>query len=79
MKRNLWFWLYFIAAILLAIDFATRVIMTFMGYGPISTVRNISISADTKNKDLTQMVAATGVSPGTHTYSVNLELINERL
>ena len=79
MKRNLWFWLYFIAAILLAIYFATRVIMTFMGYGPISTVRNISISADTKNKDLTQMVAATGVSPGTHTYSVNLELINERL
>lgn len=79
MKRNLWFWLYFVAAILLAIYFATRVIMTFMGYGPISTVRNISISADTKNKDLTQMVAATGVSPGTHTYSVNLELINERL
>lgn len=79
MKRNLWFWLYFIAAILLAIYFATRIIMTFMGYGPISTVRNISISADTKNKDLTQMVAATGVSPGTHAYSVNLELINERL
>ncbi|MBQ6736649.1 MAG: cell division protein FtsQ/DivIB [Alphaproteobacteria bacterium] len=79
MKRNLWFWLYFIAAILLAIYFATRIIMTFMGYGPISTVRNISISADTKNKDLTQMVAATGVSPGTNAYSVNLELVNERL
>ena len=79
MKRNLWFWLYFIAAILLAIYFATRIIMTFMGYGPISTVRNISISADTKNKDLTTMVAAAGIAPGTHTYSVNLELINERL
>ena len=79
MKRNLWFWLYFIAAILLAIYFATRIIMTFMGYGPISTVRNISVSADTKNKDLTAMVAAAGIAPGTHTYSVNLELINERL
>lgn len=79
MKRNLWFWLYFIAAILLAIYFATRIIMTFMGYGPISTVRNISISADTNNKDLTPMVAATGIAPGTHAYSVNLELINERL
>jgi len=79
MKRNLWFWLYFIAAILLAIYFATRIIMTFMGYGPISTVRNISISADTKNKDLTAIVAATGVAPGTNAYSVNLELINERI
>lgn len=79
MKRNLWFWLYFIAAILLAIYFVTRIIMTFMGYGPISTVRNVSISADTNNKDLTQMVAATGISPGTHAYSVNLDLINERL
>ena len=79
MKRNLWFWLYFIAAILLAIYFATRIIMTFMGYGPISTVRSVSVSADTKNKDLTQMVAAAGISPGTHAYSVNLDLINARL
>ncbi len=79
MKRNLWFWLYFVAAILLAIYFATRIIMTFMGYGPTSTVRNISVSADLDGKDLTPMVAATGVSPGTHAYSVNLELINERL
>ena len=79
MKRNLWFWLYFIAAILLAIYFATRIIMTFMGYGPISTVRNISVSADSKYSDLTPMVAAVGVSPGTLAYSVNLELVNERL
>ena len=79
MKRNLWFWLYFVAAILLAIYFATRVIMTFMGYGSISTVHNISVSADTDNKDLTQMAAAAGISPGTHAYSVNLELINERI
>ena len=79
MRRNLWFWIYFIVAILMAIYIATRIIMTFMGYGPISTVRNISISADTNNKDLTPMIAATGISSGTHTYSVNLGLINERL
>lgn len=79
MKRNLWFWLYFIAAILLAIYFATRIIMTFMGYGPIAQVKNISISADTKNQDLTAIAAATGISPGTHTHSVNLELVNARL
>ncbi len=79
MKRNLWFWLYFIAAILLAIYFATRIIMTFMGYGPIAKVKNISISADTRNQDLTAIAAATGISPGTHTHSVNLELVNARL
>lgn len=79
MRRNLWFWLYFVAAILLAIYFATRIIMTFMGYGPIAKVKNISISADTRNQDLTAIAAATGISPGTHTHSVNLELVNARL
>ena len=79
MKRNLWFWLYFVAAIILAIYFSVRIIMTFMGYGTLSTVRNISVSADANNKDLTPMVAAVGIAPGTRSYSVNLELINERL
>ena len=79
MKRNLWFWLYFVAAILLAIYFSVRIIMTFMGYGPIATVRNISIYADADNKDLTPMIAAAGIAPGTHTYSINLELVHERL
>lgn len=79
MKRNLWFWLYFIAAIILAIYFSVRIIMTFMGYGALSTVRNISVSADANNKDLTPMVAAVGIAPGTRSYSVNLDLVNERL
>lgn len=79
MKRNLWFWLYFIAAIILAIYFSVRIIMTFMGYGSLSTVRNISVSADANNKDLTPMVAAVGIAPGTRSYSVNLDLVNERL
>ena len=79
MKRNLWFWLYFIAAILLAIYFSVRIIMTFMGYGPIATARNISISADADNKDLSPMVAAAGIAPGTHAYSINLNFVNERL
>lgn len=50
-----------------------------MGYGPIAKVKNISISADTRNQDLTAIAAATGISPGTHTHSVNLELVNARL
>ena len=79
MKRNVWFWLYFILAILLAIYFATRIIMTFMGYGPNSMVRNVSISVDTKNKDLTALASAIGVSAGTRTYSIDLDTINTRI
>lgn len=79
MKRNIWFWLYFIAAILLAIYFATRVVMTFMGYGPTAMVRNISISADTNDKDLTPIITAAGIAPGTHTHAIKLELVNARI
>lgn len=79
MKRNLWFWLYFIGAVLLAIYFATRIIMTFMGRAPISMVRNLSISADTNNKDLSAIVNAVGIAPGTRSYSVNLDLVNSRI
>lgn len=53
--------------------------MTFMGYGPIARVKTISISADTHNKDLTAIASAVGISPGTYTHSINLELVNERL
>ncbi|MBP5485095.1 MAG: cell division protein FtsQ/DivIB [Alphaproteobacteria bacterium] len=79
MKRNLWFWLYFIAAVLLAIYFAARIVMAFMGYGPTSMIRHISISADTTDKDLTTIVAAAGIAPGTHSHAMNLELVNARI
>ena len=79
MKRNIWFWLYFIVAILLAIYFATRIVMTFMGYGPTAMVRNISVSADTNDKDLTPIIAAAGIAPGTHTHAIKPELVNARI
>ena len=79
MKRNIWFWLYFIFAIILATYFSARIIMTFMGYGSIATVRTISMTADTKDKDLTPLHMALGISGGTNSYSVNLDTANERL
>jgi len=79
MKRNLWFWLYFIAAILLAIYFAARIVMAFMGYGPTAMVRHISVSSDTKDKDLTAIIAAAGIAPGTHSHAIKLELVNTRI
>ncbi len=79
MKRNLWFWLYFIAAILLSIYFATRIIMAYIGYGPTATIRHISISTDTKDKNLSSIENALGIIAGTHTYAKKLELLNDRL
>lgn len=79
MKRGILFWFYFVIAIILAIYFATRTIMTFMGHGSISMIRNVSVSADVHNKDLTGIITAAGISPGTNTYSANLDIINERL
>ena len=79
MKRNIYFWLYFIAAILLAIYFSARIVMSFMGYGPTAMVRHISVSADTNDKDLTPIIAAAGIAPSTHTYAINLGLVNARI
>ncbi len=79
MKRTLWFWLYFIAAILLAVYFATRVIMTFMGRSPVAMVRTLSVTADSDTGDLTSIVAAAGIAPGTRSYSINLDLVNSRI
>lgn len=79
MKRNLWFWLYFIIAIILAIYFATRIVMTCIGYGQNTYVRNISVKTDAENKDLTAIATAAAVAPGTRSYSVDLEQINARI
>lgn len=79
MKRNLWFWLYFIFAVLFAIYFASRIIMTYMGYGKNAYIRNISITTDASGKDLTALAAAAAVAPGTKTFDINLSDINERI
>ena len=61
MKRSIWFWLYFVIAIILAVYFATQIIITCTGRGDLSYVRNISITADVANKDLTPIAAAAAV------------------
>lgn len=79
MKRTIWFWLYFIIAIILAIYFSVRVIMTTTGRTQMSRIRNISISADTKTSDLNALAAAASVAPGTNSYSVSLDDLNTRI
>ena len=79
MKRSILFWLYFVIAIILAIYFSTRIIMTGLGYGSAAKVRSISISTDSKDKDLTAVATAAAVAPGTKSYDINLSEINQRI
>lgn len=79
MKRSIWFWLYFVIAIILGVYFATRIFMVSTGHGPLSYVRSLSISADIPNKDLTPVAAAAAVAPGTRAYGATLDAINSRI
>lgn len=76
MKKNLWFWLYFIAAILLAIYFASRFFMARMGYGPTAIIRTAGI---TPSEASDRIKLAIGDLSGTHTYTKKLAHINETL
>lgn len=79
MKRAIWFWLYFIIAILLAIYFSVRIIMTTMGHTTVSRVHSISISADVRDKDLSALATAAAIAPGTGAFSVDLDALNARV
>jgi cell division septal protein FtsQ len=79
MKKSLWFWLCFCVAIIFAIYFSVRVVMTGMGRGTNAYVTNISISADQSDKDLSAIVAAATIAPNTRTYSIDLDMLNERV
>ena len=79
MKKSLWFWLCFVVAIVFAIYFSVRVVMTGMGMGRNAYVTNISISADQSDKDLSAIVAAATMTPNTRSYSVDLDVLNTRI
>lgn len=77
MKRSIWFWLSFIFAIILAIYFSSRIIMTGMGHGYASKIHSISISTDTPDMDMSALRATAG-NLVRNTYDVNLTELNER-
>ncbi|MDR0726937.1 MAG: cell division protein FtsQ/DivIB [Rickettsiales bacterium] len=79
MKKSFWFWLCFLVAIILAIYFASRIIMTSLGHGDSATIKSISISSDSGKHNLSAIATFAGIAPGTKTYSVNLDDINARI
>ena len=79
MKKTIFFWLYFIASIILAVYFSVRIITSLMGRGPVSYVRHISISSDSKKADIEPIQIAIGITNGTNIKSVDLYQISNRV
>ena len=56
MKKSIFFWLYFVVSIILAIYFAVRIITSQMGRGPVSHVHNIeTYGANAKDKEIIKL------------------------
>lgn len=79
MKKSVFFWLYFIVSIILAIYFTTRIITSQMGRGPISNIKHIFISSDSSDTNLDAIRVAVGINKGTNIRSVDLHQINNRV
>lgn len=78
MKRSIWFWLCFFVAIVMAIYFATRIIMVGMGRGKLAMVNNVSIVTDSRDADMDAMRAAVG-GLVRNSYKVDLDALNARI
>ena len=79
MKKAIFFWIYFILSIIMAIYFATRIITSQIGRGPISHVKHIEIVSDTRDVDLEPIKIAIGIKPGITIRSTDLHQINNRV
>lgn len=79
MKRSIWFWMYFVIAVILAIYFATRITMIYTGRSNMSYITHMTIKTDSANKDfLNPIAAAVAVSSGTRPFGKTLTEINTR-
>jgi len=79
MKKTIFFWLYFVVAIVLATYFLTRFITSEMGRGPISSVHKVLITSDAKHADLESIQMTAGISNGLSLKALDLNQINNRV
>ena len=79
MRRSIYFWICFFVAIILAIYFASRIIMVAMGHGTAAKLHKTYIVSDAENKDMTALSAAAALPKNTHIYSVQLDDINNNI
>ena len=79
MKKTIFFWLYFVVAIVLATYFLTRFITSQMGRGPISNIHKVEITSDSKDTDLESIKMATGISRGINIKNLDLTQVSNRV
>ena len=65
MKKMIFFWIYFVLAIILAIYFASRILTNQINMGPISVVQDTIIVGNTKNLDTNYIKSMIGITNGT--------------
>ena len=78
MKKAIFFWLYFLLSIVLAVYFATRIITSTMGRGPISTVQDVK-TYGINAKDNETIKITLGISEKTTLRSVDLYQLNNKI
>lgn len=79
MKKSIFFWLYFVASIILATYFACRIITSQMGRGPISLVKHIHITSNSQDFNPDTIKMAIGISGETKIRSIDLHQTNKRI
>ena len=79
MKKSIFFWLYFVVSIILAVYFAARIITSQIGRGPVSYVKNVSITSDSRDADLEPVKMVIGITKNTNIKAVDLHQINNRV
>lgn len=79
MRQKFWFWLCFCVAIIMAIYFASRVIMVGLGHGDMARLHKTHIIADVENKDMTALSAAASLPKNTRIYSIDLDNLNSNI
>ncbi|MCQ2574582.1 MAG: cell division protein FtsQ [Alphaproteobacteria bacterium] len=79
MKRSIFFWLYFVIAIILAVYFAAKIILTQAGKTSLSTIHNIYVSGKSSAEDLILVQSSVGISKGTPIRSIKMSEINKRI
>ena len=65
MRKIIFFWIYFVLAIILAIYFASRILTNQINMGPVSVVQDTVIVGDTKNLDNNYIKSVIGITKGT--------------
>lgn len=79
MKKSIFFWLYFVASIILATYFSCRIITSQMGRGPISLVKHIHITSNSQDFNPDPIKMAIGISGETRIRSIDLHQTNKRV